>query len=105
MVFCSHHCWKRTTGNREKREDETHIAFTRAHPSRPKHEGLLIEMAEVVASVWIGLTSVVGDDGRVGWVEPIGAAPAAVREGNRADYGAGAFLLAAGKVARLTSGP
>jgi rhamnogalacturonyl hydrolase YesR len=56
----------------------------------------------VVKKAWIGLNKCVNDEGRVGWVQPIGADP---RKNFDADswevYGTGAFLLAGSEVAKL----
>ena len=56
----------------------------------------------VVEKTWIALTKCVNDEGRVGWVQPIGAAP---QKNFNADswevYGTGAFLLAASEVIKL----
>ncbi len=51
---------------------------------------------------WEGLNALLTNDGKVGWVQPIGADP---RKNFNADsweaYGAGAFLLAASEVIKL----
>ncbi|MFH1502862.1 MAG: glycoside hydrolase family 88 protein [Candidatus Eisenbacteria bacterium] len=59
--------------------------------------------APVVAAAWEGLTRAVDESGRLGWVQPIGAAPGAVGAQDHADYGTGAFLMAAREVARLSA--
>lgn len=55
-----------------------------------------------VQKAWQGLNSLLTPDGKVGWVQPIGADP---RRNFSADsfevYGAGAFLLAASEVIKL----
>jgi len=55
-----------------------------------------------VKKAWIGLNTLVNDEGRVGWVQPIGADP---RKNFNADswesYGAGAFLLAGSEIIKL----
>ena len=55
-----------------------------------------------VQKAWVALTKVVSPDGRVGWVQPIGADP---RRDFSADswevYGTGAFLLAGSEVLKL----
>jgi rhamnogalacturonyl hydrolase YesR len=55
-----------------------------------------------VKKVWQGLNGLVSPEGRVGWVQPIGADP---RRNFSAEswevYGAGAFLLAASEVIKL----
>ena len=56
----------------------------------------------VVENAWIALNACVNDEGRVGWVQPIGANP---RKNFTADswevYGTGAFLLAGSEVIKL----
>jgi rhamnogalacturonyl hydrolase YesR len=55
-----------------------------------------------VEKTWTALMSCVNDEGRVGWVQPVGADP---RKNFTADswevYGTGAFLLAASEVIKL----
>ena len=55
-----------------------------------------------VEKAWIALNGCVNDEGRVGWVQPIGADP---RKNFNADswevYGAGAFLLAGSEVIKM----
>jgi rhamnogalacturonyl hydrolase YesR len=55
-----------------------------------------------VRKAWQGLNTLVSPEGRVGWVQPIGADP---RRNFNAEsfevYGAGAFLLAASEVIKL----
>jgi unsaturated rhamnogalacturonyl hydrolase len=56
----------------------------------------------VVKKAWTGLNTLVHDDGKVGWTQPIGADP---RRNFNADswevYGAGAYLLAGSEVVKL----
>ena len=56
----------------------------------------------VVEKAWAGLNGLVSDEGRVGWVQPIGGDP---RRNFDADswevYGAGAYLLAGSEVIKL----
>ena len=56
----------------------------------------------VVEKAWIALNGCVNEEGRVGWVQPIGADP---RKNFNADswevYGTGAFLLAGSEVIKL----
>lgn len=55
----------------------------------------------VVERAWEGLVAAVYSNGKLGWVQPIGAKPApATRESTQA-YGAGAFLLAGSEVLRM----
>jgi len=60
------------------------------------------EYLPVVKKAWIGLNSLIQPDGRVGWVQPIGADP---RKNFSAEswevYGTGAFLLAGSEVIKL----
>jgi rhamnogalacturonyl hydrolase YesR len=55
----------------------------------------------VVQKAWKGLAAVVGTDGHVGYVQGVGAGPAAATATSTAPFGVGAFLLAASEVARL----
>lgn len=55
-----------------------------------------------VEKSWIGLTSCVNEEGRVGWVQPIGGDPRRnFNEESWEVYGTGAFLLAASEVFKL----
>jgi rhamnogalacturonyl hydrolase YesR len=49
----------------------------------------------VVKKGWAALVGAVADDGRLGWVQPVGAGPDSVFETDSQLYGVGAFLLAA----------
>jgi unsaturated rhamnogalacturonyl hydrolase len=55
-----------------------------------------------VKKAWIGLNSLVHEDGKVGWTQPIGADP---RKNFNAEswevYGAGAYLLAGSEIIKL----
>jgi len=51
--------------------------------------------APAVRKGWQALVSAVGDNGKLGWVQPIGSAPDSVFETDSQLYGVGAFLLAA----------
>lgn len=55
-----------------------------------------------VAKGWNALTSVVDEEGRLGWVQPIGADPQKVSRDMTAVYGVGAFLLAGTEIYKLT---
>lgn len=55
----------------------------------------------VVKKAWTGLNAYVTSEGRLQWVQPIGAAPDTVTEDNYQEYGAGAFLLAGSEVIKL----
>jgi rhamnogalacturonyl hydrolase YesR len=56
----------------------------------------------VVRKAWQGLNTLVSKEGRVGWVQPIGADPRRnFNEESWEVYGAGAFLLAGSEVIRM----
>jgi len=58
----------------------------------------------VVQKGWAGLVSHIYEDGRLGCVQPIGAAPGAFKPSSSYVYGAGAFLLAGSEADRLAQG-
>jgi rhamnogalacturonyl hydrolase YesR len=49
---------------------------------------------------WQALVDAVADDGKLGWVQPVGAGPDSVLETDSQLYGVGAFLLAASQMAQ-----
>jgi rhamnogalacturonyl hydrolase YesR len=55
----------------------------------------------VVAKAWQGLLSHVYQDGRLGCIQPVGAAPGAFTATSSYVYGTGAFLLAGSEIYRL----
>jgi rhamnogalacturonyl hydrolase YesR len=56
----------------------------------------------VVEKCWIALNTCVNEEGRVGWVQPIGADPRRnFSEDSWEVYGTGAFLLAGSEVIKL----
>jgi unsaturated rhamnogalacturonyl hydrolase len=55
----------------------------------------------IVKRAWKGLVSSVHDDGKLGWVQQIGAAPATVTFEDNQEYGTGAFLLAGTEMLKL----
>jgi len=55
----------------------------------------------VVEKGWSALVNAVGDDGKLGWVQPVGSAPDSVFESDSHLYGVGAFLLAATQMHQL----
>jgi rhamnogalacturonyl hydrolase YesR len=55
----------------------------------------------VVRRGWSALVAAVDADGRLGWVQPVGAAPGPSTAGDTFPYGVGLFLLAASEVAQL----
>jgi rhamnogalacturonyl hydrolase YesR len=52
----------------------------------------------VVKKGWSALVNAVGDDGKLGWVQPVGSAPDSVFATDSQLYGVGAFLLAASEM-------
>ncbi|HJX93075.1 MAG TPA: glycoside hydrolase family 88 protein [Pyrinomonadaceae bacterium] len=57
----------------------------------------------VVKKAWAGLNGAVHPDGKLGWVQPIGAAPASVNFDMNQEYGSGAFLFAGSEMYRMHS--
>jgi len=57
----------------------------------------------VIRKAWSALSSVVDENGKVGWVQPIGADPKKVTGEMTAVYGVGAFLMAGAEVIKLTN--
>ena len=55
----------------------------------------------VVRKAWQGLVGAVHPDGKLGWVQQIGLAPAKVTADDNQEYGTGAFLLAGTEMYRL----
>lgn len=56
----------------------------------------------IVKKAWTGLNTLISPEGRVGWVQPIGADPQKNFSAESFEvYGAGAFLLAASEVIKL----
>jgi unsaturated rhamnogalacturonyl hydrolase len=58
------------------------------------------EFASVVQRGWAGLVAHIYEDGRLGCVQPVGAAPGAYTPGASYVFGTGAFLLAGSEVNR-----
>ena len=58
----------------------------------------------VVRRGWAGLVSHIYADGRLGCIQPVGAAPGAYGPGASYVFGVGAFLLAGSEVDRWASG-
>jgi len=56
------------------------------------------EYGPVVRKGWQALVGAVGDDGKLGWVQPVGAGPDSVFETDSQLYGVGAFLLTASQM-------
>ena len=56
----------------------------------------------VVRKAWVGLNKCVNEDGRIGWVQPIGGDPQRNISANTWEvYGTGAFLLAGSEIIKL----
>lgn len=55
----------------------------------------------VVRKAWKGLGAAVDNHGRLGWVQPVGAAPAAASRDQTHEYAAGLFLLAGSEMVKL----
>ena len=56
----------------------------------------------IVQKAWKALVSIVDEDGKVGWVQPIGADPKKVTREMTAVYGVGAFLMAGTEIMKLS---
>jgi unsaturated rhamnogalacturonyl hydrolase len=54
-----------------------------------------------IAKAWRGLVGQIYADGRLGNVQPVGAAPAHYPPSSSYDYGVGAFLLAGAQILDL----
>ena len=66
------------------------------------NNGLLDEeYIDVLKKGWKSLVSCVDDDGKLGFIQPIGAAPASVDENSTDVYGVGAMLLAGSELLKL----
>lgn len=59
------------------------------------------EFTPVARKAWEGLNKYVTAEGKLQWVQPIGASPDKVTIDNFQEYGSGAFLLAASEIIRL----
>ncbi|RKR80124.1 rhamnogalacturonyl hydrolase YesR [Mucilaginibacter gracilis] len=59
--------------------------------------------APVVKRAWVALTSSVHPDGKLGYVQPIGASPEKVSFDDTEVYGVGAFLLAGSEMLKLNN--
>jgi unsaturated rhamnogalacturonyl hydrolase len=55
----------------------------------------------VIRKGWAGLVASVREDGKLGWVQQIGLAPAKVAAEDNQEYGSGALLLAGSEMLRL----
>ena len=61
--------------------------------------------AQIVAKGWAGLVQHIYADGRLGYIQPIGAAPGAYTEGASYVFGTGAFLMAGSEMSKLSANP
>ena len=61
------------------------------------------EYLPVVRRGWAGLVGQIYSDGRLGSIQPVGAAPGVYKPGSSFVYGVGAFLLAGSEVNQLAS--
>lgn len=59
------------------------------------------EYLPVVQKAWKGLNTYVTAEGKLQWVQPIGAAPDKVTIDNNQEYGSGAYLLAGSELVKL----
>ncbi|HEY3405018.1 MAG TPA: glycoside hydrolase family 88 protein [Ohtaekwangia sp.] len=59
------------------------------------------EYLPVVKKAWKGLNEQVTPEGKLQWVQPIGASPDKVTQDNFQEYGSGAFLLAGSEIFNL----
>jgi len=59
------------------------------------------EYLPVIRKAWHGLNDNVMDEGRLQWVQPIGASPDKVVKDNYQEYGAGAYLLAGSEIIKI----
>lgn len=59
------------------------------------------EYLPVVRKAWAGLNQHVTSEGRLQWVQPIGASPDSVTADNYQEYGSGAFLLAGSEMYKM----
>jgi unsaturated rhamnogalacturonyl hydrolase len=69
------------------------------------NEGLLdrARYTPAVTKAWAGMVSHIYADGRLGYIQPIGAAPDAVKPSSSYNYGVGAFLLAGSELDRMAA--
>lgn len=66
------------------------------------HQLLDASFLPVVEKAWAALLSTVDKDGKVGWVQPIGADPKKVTRDMTAVFGVGAFLMAGTEIMKLS---
>ncbi|MBS1815646.1 MAG: glycoside hydrolase family 88 protein [Acidobacteria bacterium] len=58
----------------------------------------------VIERAWSGMLKCVYEDGRLGSIQPIGAAPTSLRAGSSWVYGVGAFLLTGSELDKMATG-
>lgn len=63
-----------------------------------------VSVLPAVEKGWKALLSAVEEDGRLGYVQPVGADPRKVARQMTEPYGPGAFLLAGTEIYRMASG-
>lgn len=59
------------------------------------------EFVPAVQRGWAAIERAIGPDGKVGWIQPIGAAPGSVTESSTAVYGVGAVLMAGTEILEM----
>jgi hypothetical protein len=57
----------------------------------------------VIRKAWSGLLSRIYQDGRLGYIQPVGDRPAAFRPTSSYVYGVGAFLLAGSELHKMAA--
>jgi rhamnogalacturonyl hydrolase YesR len=67
------------------------------------NEGLLSsrKYRPVVEAGWEGLVKAVNEEGRLGWVQPVGSEPGPVQESDTGSYAVGGLLMAGSEVLRM----
>lgn len=60
------------------------------------------EFLPAIQKGWGAIEQAVGEDGKVGWIQPIGAAPGSVTASSTAVYGVGAVLMAGSEIYEMT---
>lgn len=68
------------------------------------NEGILDETTykNPVKRAWLALTECVDENGRLGWVQPVGHDPQHIKSTDTMEYGIGAFLLAAREIYKMS---
>lgn len=60
------------------------------------------EFLPAIRKGWCAIEKAIGPDGKVGWIQPIGAAPGSVTASSTAVYGVGAVLMAGTEIYEMT---